>query len=283
MPQALNQSGASPSFSPMQVIGEAARATGADFDFLVRTAARESNFDAGARARTSSAAGMFQFIEQTWLAMMARYGDQHGYGDMAAAVRENAAGRYVVDDPAMRERVLEMRYDPQAASVMAGELASENASFLRAAIGREPSSGELYAAHFLGARGAARLINTAAQNPEARADRMFPAAASANRSIFYASGQPRTVSEVLGNLTRQGSGAQAPEAMPLSRIAASARTEPAERPEGLRLASADESRERRPAGMSGYAAGGRTSAVLAPGVVEILASLHAPERASRKG
>ncbi|TRO95778.1 hypothetical protein FKB34_06785 [Glycocaulis profundi] len=282
MPQALNQSGAS-SFSPMQVIGEAARATGADFDFLVRTAARESNFDAGARARTSSAAGMFQFIEQTWLAMMARYGDQHGYGEMASAVRENAAGRYVVDDPQMRERILEMRYDPQAASVMAGELASENASFLRAATGREPSSGELYAAHFLGARGAARLINTAAQNPEARADRMFPAAASANRSIFYASGQPRTVSEVLGNLTRQGSGAQAPEAMPLSRSAASTRTEPSERPEGLRLASADESRERRPAGMSGYAAGGRTSAVLAPGVVEILASLHAPERASRKG
>ena len=52
------------------VIRQAARETGADFEYLAQTAARESNFDPQAQARTSSAAGMFQFIEQTWLGMM---------------------------------------------------------------------------------------------------------------------------------------------------------------------------------------------------------------------
>ena len=138
-------------FSPSRLISDAASATGANFDFLMRTAARESNFDAGARARTSSASGMFQFIEQTWLAMVARHGDRHGYGDMAASVRQDG-NRFVVDDPQRRQEILDMRFDPRAASLMAGELTAENAAILRNATGREPSTGERYAAHFLSSR-----------------------------------------------------------------------------------------------------------------------------------
>ena len=180
------------SYSPMQVLGEAARATGANFDFLVRTAAKESNFDAGAKAATSSAAGLFQFIEQTWMAMIARHGDEHGFGEQAAKVSQSPDGRYRIDDPAARREILDMRFDPRAAAVMAGELAAENGAQMRASIGREPTSEELYLAHFLGARGASRLINTAEINPDANAADMFPAAARANRPIFYDGGRPRT-------------------------------------------------------------------------------------------
>ena len=48
-------------------IRQAARMTGADFQYLLATAQVESNFNPNAQAATSSARGLFQFIEQTWL------------------------------------------------------------------------------------------------------------------------------------------------------------------------------------------------------------------------
>ncbi|KAA5805003.1 transglycosylase SLT domain-containing protein [Alkalicaulis satelles] len=266
--------------SPRRLIADAARETGADFDFLVRTAQRESNFDPEARARTSSAAGLFQFIEQTWLSMMARHGERHGYGELAQAVTRGANGRYQVDDPARREAVLNLRFDARAASVMAGELAAENASILRAATGREPTSGELYAAHFLGAGGAARLIATAADNPAQRADQVFPEAAAANRPIFFDKGRPRSVSEVLSRLTGD-SRAEAPAAWRTGSTAP--RPASGESP-ATRAASALGVGDDRPrGGFGGLAAMGRAGGVLTPGLVELLASMDAPRGRKRKG
>ncbi len=185
------------------LIRDAAQATGADFDFLLATAARESNFDTGAEARTSSAAGMFQFIEQTWLGMMERHGQSHGYGALAQSIERDANGRYNVEDPRLREEILNLRFDAEASARMAGELASENAAVIEARTGRPATGGELYAAHFLGANGAASLIEAAADNPGQRADHLFPAAAAANRAIFYESGRPRSAADVLANLTGQ--------------------------------------------------------------------------------
>jgi hypothetical protein len=255
-------------FSPSRMIADAASATGANFDFLMRTAARESNFDAGARASTSSASGMFQFIEQTWLAMMARHGDRHGYGEMASAVRQDG-NRFVVDDPARRQQILDMRFDPQAASLMAGELTAENAAILRNATGREPSTGELYAAHFLGASRAARLIETAHTNPDMRADALFPDAASANRRVFFDGATPRSASELLSFLTRERPAANVPETVPVPRAAA------ADVESGAALQRV---REGLRAGVAGYATGGAPGAVLSPAVMEILNTLDMPLR-----
>ena len=250
------------SFSPRQVIGRAAQRTGADFDFLLQTAARESSFDAGAKARTSSAAGLFQFIEQTWLAMVHRHGDKHGYGELSAAIETNAQGRFSVADPSLRERILDLRFDPEAASVMAGELAAENASVLREQIGRAPTSGELYAAHFLGAQGAASLINAAASDPDQRADRLFPQAAAANRPVFFEQGRALSTAGLLERLTGERA-VTAPGAVPLDR---SAEATSAYRPATLGPS------------VAGYAAFERGDGVLSPAVVELLASLKAPER-----
>jgi hypothetical protein len=98
-----------------------------------------------------------------------------------------------------------LKLDPHAASLMAGELASDHAAYLRGRVGRDPTSGELYAAHFLGPQGSARLIEANRTTPGASAASLFPDAASANRSIFYRDGRPATVSEVYVNLTRGGS------------------------------------------------------------------------------
>ena len=68
--------------------------------------------------------------------------------------------------------------------------------------GRQPTGGELYAAHFLGPAGCARLIEAREANPAASAVSLFPDAASANRSIFYRAGRPASVDEVYANLMR---------------------------------------------------------------------------------
>lgn len=202
-------------------IRRASSSTGVDFDFLMKTARRESAMNPNARAPTSSASGLFQFIEQTWLSTVKRHGAKHGYGQYADLIYQGGDGRWQVRGSA-RNVVLDLRFDPQAASTMAGELAASNAAYLRGRTGREPGAGDLYAAHFLGPAGAAKLIETVQSRPHLSAAALFPEAASANRSIFYRDGRPATVAEVHANLQRTvgeaapALGADAPKAPDLS-------------------------------------------------------------------
>jgi hypothetical protein len=182
-------------------IRQAAKATGTGFDYLLATAKVESNFDPNAKASTSSARGLFQFVEQTWLSTMKEAGPALGYGDYAKAIVTTPSGRLEVADPAMRAKILNLRHDPTANAVMAGAFTTKNAALLANKLGRQPSEGELYIAHFLGAFGAAKLI-AAANKSQKNAAELFPNAASANRSIFYdKQGQARSASEVYATLT----------------------------------------------------------------------------------
>ena len=182
----------------------ASRATGADFRYLLKTAMRESSLDAKARAATSSATGMFQFIESTWLEMVKREGTRFGLDEEAAAISRDGRGRYRVDDAEMRRRILALRTDPEISAKMAGAYAEHNARVLKQRLGREPNGGELYIAHFLGASGAARLILEAMSRPEDPADASFPSQARGNPGIFYnRDGSQRTVAEVYDVLVRQ--------------------------------------------------------------------------------
>ena len=195
-----------------QAIRRASNATGVDFDFLMRTARRESAMNPSAKARTSSAAGLFQFIEQTWLSTVKSHGPKHGLGQYADLIHKGSDGRWRVEGSA-RNVVMDLRFDPSAASTMAAELTASNAAYLRGRTGREPGAGDLYAAHFLGPAGAAKLMQAMDRNPAASAASLFPEAASANRSIFYRDGRPATVSEVHANLQRSaGDGAPAASA-----------------------------------------------------------------------
>ncbi|HRE60658.1 MAG TPA: hypothetical protein PL096_06070 [Micropepsaceae bacterium] len=181
-------------------IRNASAETGTDFDYLVRTAMRESSLNPEASASTSSARGLFQFIEQTWLAMVKNHGAEHGLSDYADAITKKANGRYVVADPAVREEILALRTDPAIASVMAAELTAESRNFLEGRLNREVTGAELYIAHFLGPQGAANLIEAAAKG-EPDASKLFPAAADANRSIFFnRDGSARSAADVYANL-----------------------------------------------------------------------------------
>lgn len=151
----------------LAALRQASASTGVDFGYLVRTAQRESNFDPTAKARTSSATGLFQFTSETWLNVLDRYGPKAG-----------------IAVEGTREQKLALREDPTLSAQMAGELAKENAGILRKKLGREPTTPELYAAHFMGPSEAARLVSAARRGDEGSAAAMFPRAALANANVF---------------------------------------------------------------------------------------------------
>ncbi len=184
-------------------IRQAAQATGTSFQYLLATAQVESGLNPQAGAPTSSARGLFQFVEQTWLGTMKQAGSALGYGQYAAAITQTPSGHYQVNDPAMRNAILKLRNDPTANAVMAGAFTQANAALLSERLGRSPSEGELYIAHFLGAGGAAHLISAAAGSPDAVAAKYFSNAAQANSSIFYdrTTGAARSLAQVRDVLT----------------------------------------------------------------------------------
>jgi hypothetical protein len=178
-------------------IKQAADTTGTSFEYMLATAKMESNFNPKAVATTSSARGLYQFIDQTWLGTVKEAGSQLGYGKYADAITRNPSGGYSVSDPAARDAIMKLRNDPEAASAMAAVFAQSNSFKLTGKIGRRPTDGELYMAHFMGANGAGKLISNAENNPNASGAALFPNAAAANRPIFYdKTGRARSVSEV---------------------------------------------------------------------------------------
>jgi transglycosylase-like protein with SLT domain len=207
---ATTTSGVDPSRARIAgAIKQAAGTTGTSFEYLLATAKMESDFNPKAGASTSSAHGLFQFIDQTWLGTVKEAGSQLGYGKYADAITKSSSGSYSVGDPAARSAILKLRDDPAAASSMAAVLTQSNSFKLTGKIGRRPTDGELYMAHFMGVGGAAKLITNAEDNPQASAARLFPNAAAANRSIFYdhATGHARSVSEVYSVLSARYAGA----------------------------------------------------------------------------
>jgi hypothetical protein len=186
--------------------------TGVRFDYLFNQARVESSLNPDAHARTSSATGLFQFIEQTWLGMVKQHGAEHGLGAEASAIQRGRNGHYYVSDPAVRRQILDLRRQPEAASAMAAEFASDNGRYIERRLGRPAEPVDLYLAHFLGAGGAARFLRAHDANPGASAASMLPAAARSNRAVFFnRDGSARSFAEIRSHFADRmgGSGGSA--------------------------------------------------------------------------
>jgi len=193
----------------LAALKQASATTGADFGYLLDTATRESGLKCSAKAGTSSASGLFQFVEQTWLGLVKQHGIQFGLGSYANEISHGSDGRYHVENAADRQAILALRNDPQTAALMEGEYANQCRASLQGDLGRNVCNGELYAAHFLGTDSAAKLIRMAQSQPNANAASAFPAAADANQNVFYhADGSAKTVKEVYDWALKQPSGAK---------------------------------------------------------------------------
>ena len=179
-------------------IARAAEATTVDFGYLLAQAEVESSMDPEARAATSSATGLYQFIESTWLDTVKKHGARFGLGELADQIGVTASGNAYVADPAQRQAILALRADPEVASLMAAGLAEDNRAHLAPILGRQPDHAELYLAHFLGAGGAGRFLSEMQADPSQSAAALFARPAAANRAIFYApDGSPRSLAGVM--------------------------------------------------------------------------------------
>jgi hypothetical protein len=178
-----------------------------DFDYLLQTAIRESSLNPEAKAATSSATGLFQFLDSTWLQVMKEQGPRLGYEEYANAIQVDSDGDYYVPDKKVRAEILALRENPAVASDMAAAFTRANGEYLFEKFGRMPSPGELYIAHFLGAQGAEKLFTAGLANPDQSAAALFPKQARANPSIFYSHGEARTIREVYGVLVGKHDGA----------------------------------------------------------------------------
>lgn len=188
----------------INAVRQASAETGSDFRYLLGTAMCESSLRPDAHATDSSASGLFQFVQQTWLGMVKQYGAKFGLSSYANAIQREPDGQYAVANQADRAAILSLRNDPRISALMAGEYAQQTRAQMQAQLGRNVCGGELYAAHFLGAPAACKLIEIATHQPNANAAACFPAAAAANRAVFFnSSGTPKTVGEVYQWALRQ--------------------------------------------------------------------------------
>lgn len=186
--QKLPAKWASASADVVKAIRQASAQTGVSFDYLMDKAKTESSFKTDIKAKTSSATGLFQFIDSTWLHTIKEHGAKYGLGDLVSKMD---------NDKAVRKQVLELRKDPTIAAVMTAEATKEHQYYLETSVGGTIGQNELYLAHFLGLGGATKFLRAKNQNENAAAADLFPQAAKANKNVFYeASGKKRSLKDV---------------------------------------------------------------------------------------
>jgi hypothetical protein len=176
------------SASVVSAIKRASQTTGVSFDYLMDKAKTESAFDPDIKAKTSSATGLYQFIDSTWLATLKEHGAKYGLDDLVSKIDS---------DPSAKKQALDLRKDPEIAAVMTAEATKDNKYYLETSVGGDIGKNELYLAHFLGLGGATKFLQAKNANPDQPAADLFPSAASANKNVFYdASGKKKSLNEV---------------------------------------------------------------------------------------
>lgn len=165
----------------LAAIHRAAEKTGVDFNYLLTKAQTESSLNPNAKAATSSATGLYQFTDKTWLQMVRDYGQECGLAQFAGAIN----GDCRVSDAATRKEILSLRNNPEISAYMAAQFTKSNQEQLEKKTDMSVGKTELYLAHFLGAGGASKFLNAYQANPNAAAANLLPTEANANQSVFY--------------------------------------------------------------------------------------------------
>jgi hypothetical protein len=154
--------------SQKDVILGASKMTGVDPKILAPVIAIESGFNPNARAGSSTASGLGQFVDKTWEDMIRKNGSKYGITPGTSPM------------------------DSRANALMTAEYIKENMKSLSGSKS-DLNATDLYMAHFLGAAGAKKFFSA---DPNTVAANVLPDAAKSNPGIFYNGNTPRTISEV---------------------------------------------------------------------------------------
>ncbi|MFN3612652.1 MAG: hypothetical protein ACK4TH_11640, partial [Tepidimonas sp.] len=153
-------------------------------------AAKEPEIDFGQGNPQSSAKGLYQFTEGTWLSLMKDGGTAQRFG-------LDVEGKSDAD-------ILAMRADPRVSTMMAAAYAEQNKIQLQGALGRPVNDADLYLAHFLGASGAVAVLSAQRSAPDTLAKDVVPNAAEKNKAVFYDKDDvPLTVSQMYSRVAVQ--------------------------------------------------------------------------------
>lgn len=187
-----------------QAIYKAAEQTGVNFSYLMSKASQESSFRADVQAKTSSATGLYQFIDSTWLESVKQHGAKYGLENLASEIQTGSNGKAQVLSAEIKQEILELRKDPYLAAVMAAEFTKSNQQAIESNLNRDVTDTDLYLAHFLGAGGATKFLSGLEENPNQPAAHILPSAARANKNVFYhPNGQAKSVAEIYTNFEQK--------------------------------------------------------------------------------
>ena len=175
--------------------------TGVNFSFLMQLAEIESTFNTRSQSTSSSAAGLYQFKDDTWLEIVKRHGKKYGLGEYASQVDFFIDGsgnrRPMISDPLTFNHAMNLRHNPRISALMAAEYIKGNIKQLSQSTEHNIGSTEMYLTHFLGLSGAITFLDFLTNNPDKVAEDIFPGPASRNHNIFrYKSRKQRTIAEV---------------------------------------------------------------------------------------
>lgn len=201
--EVINQRYENPSLPPRlnTAVNNAARRFGVSPAYLAATAQREYgmfltgnpddiDYGKGNADGASSATGVMQFIDDTWLEVAKNPAFQSATGVNVAGMSD--------------AQILELRKDPDIALMGGAFFTAQNAKAARAALGREPTDADLYVMHFMGRGGGSRLFRLVKSNPDMDAAHLFPEQAKANPNVYYKKdGTARTVRELYAELGRK--------------------------------------------------------------------------------
>lgn len=155
------------------LITDASKQVGVDPKLALTIAGIESTFNPQAGAGTSSAKGLFQFIDGTWSDMLKKYGKQFGLPANASV------------------------YDPKANALMGAAYMKENITALQGFLHRPITPTDVYLSHLLGIGGAKTMLT--ADGGASAAD-LLPKSANSNKDLFFAGGKSRSVAEFYQNI-----------------------------------------------------------------------------------
>lgn len=173
---------------------------GADFEFMTDLAHQESTFRKNVRARTSSAAGMYQFTIDTWLNNVYRQGCDYGFQDYADMITyeleeltpwqirhdREARIRPTIKDNFERASILGMRNSHFLSTLMAVENSAYEIALVESFLGREITTNtEKYIVHFLGIEDSYFFFKAFDENPDAIAADLLVEPARSNQRVFY--------------------------------------------------------------------------------------------------
>lgn len=155
-----------------ETIVNAAKVVGIDPNIMLTTAAIESDFNPNAKAGTSSASGLMQFIKSTWKETISKHGSKYGYDQSTSP------------------------FDPKASALMGAHYIKDSLSGLSKSYKGAISSVEAYLVHFMGPGGAAKFLKAMQENPGQYGSQLMPKEAAANQSIYFGKNGPRTLGEI---------------------------------------------------------------------------------------